>query len=131
MMVFSVICPTDGSVEVGLEDIDSIIVRDEDNVEVLFTCPVCGGNISVSAQVPRVLLTALEDSWHAVDEDGAQRRLRFTMTPVATPGEAPEPVKPRTPEEEERLERYVEYFRRQLEAAASADAILAEIDGDR
>lgn len=128
-MVFSVICPTDGSVDVGLEDIDSIVVRDEDHVEVLFTCPVCGGGISVSAQVPRVLLTALEDSWQTVDEDGAQRRLRFTMTAtdLSEPHDLPELSAP-SPEEEEKAERYVEYFRRQLRAASSVEAVLAEID---
>lgn len=128
-MTFSIPCPTDGAVEVGLEDIESIVVRDEDNVEVLFTCPRCGGRISISAQVPHVLLSALEDVWSPMDEDeAAERTLRFSAV-VTEVCDEPAGSLDASPEERERIERYCEYFRRQLADAVDVDAVLAEIDG--
>jgi hypothetical protein len=130
-MTFSVPCPNDGAVDVGLEDIESIVVRDEDNVEVLFTCPQCGGRISVSAQVPHVLLAALEEVWTGTEEDEMERAVRFTAV-ISEVVEEPVHVieVPEVSEDDaERIERYCEYFRRQLQHAPSVDAMLAEIDG--
>ncbi len=129
-MTFSIICPNDGNIDVGLEDIESIIVRDEDSVEVLFKCPRCGGEISVSAQVPRVLLSALEDVWSPVEEnEGDERHLRFTAVVADLHGDVTTQEPETSAQDAERIERYVEYFHRQLESAESADAVIAEIDG--
>jgi hypothetical protein len=130
-MMFSIPCPNDGAVEVGLEDIESIVVRDEDNVEVLFTCPRCGDRISVSAQVPHVLLTALEEVWSGAEQDEAERAVRFTAV-VSEVVEEPERVAEVTGGDhldDAHIDHYCEYFRRQLADIGSVDAMLSEIDG--
>jgi hypothetical protein len=61
-MEFSIECPTDGEVRVGLQNVVSIVVRGPDALEVVFGCPVCGAELRVMAQVPRMLLATLEDA---------------------------------------------------------------------
>src|ERR1035437_1618887 len=68
-MEFSIWCPTDGTVEVSLDDVDSIVVRSGSDVEVVFVCPVCGERITFAAQVPHALLAGLDDAWIRVDDE--------------------------------------------------------------
>jgi hypothetical protein len=133
-MEFSVLCPTDGPVEVGLQHIESIVVREGDTVDVHFVCPCCGGDIRVSAQVPHMLIAALDETWAASEDAGDDGAVRLTrgggIEPVGVGPEGPgapngEAV---SAEERERIERYVEYFHRQLAATDTAEAMLSEID---
>jgi hypothetical protein len=138
-MEFSIECPTDGEVRVGLQNVVSIVVRGSDALEVVFGCPVCGAELRVMAQVPRMLLATLEDAV-VVDERTGEHTISVAglIERGLIPAEAAEAlagetagvgVSGKVPEvDEERIERYVEYFRRQLATVQSADAILTEID---
>jgi len=130
-MEFTVVCPVDGPVDVDVTDIASIVVRGEDNVDVVFACPRCGTDIRITAQVPRMLLASL-DEVVVVDETTGERRLQVTAVVEASkeaPATTPAPVQEITdPAEQERIARYCEYFRRQLESAGTVDAMLEEID---
>jgi hypothetical protein len=137
-MEFSIECPTDGEVRVGLQNVISIVVRGSDALEVVFGCPLCGSELRVMAQVPRMLLATLEDAV-VVDERTGEHTISVAglIARGLIPAEAAEALAgevgvgagdPGPEAAEERIERYVEYFRRQLAAAQSADAILTEID---
>jgi hypothetical protein len=137
-MEFSIECPTDGEVRVGLQNVISIVVRGSDALEVVFGCPLCDAELRVMAQVPRMLLATLEDAV-VVDERTGEHTISVAglIARGLIPAEAAEALAGEVgvgagdqgPEvDEERIERYVEYFRRQLAAAQSADAILTEID---
>lgn len=121
-MDFQVICPNDGPVEVGLESISTIILRGFESVIIIFVCPRCGSEINVALQLPDLFVAAVEldgDGPMAFDDD------LFDYAPL---GRRAERVEPPTPVEQRRIDRYCEYFRRQLASADDVDAALAEID---
>ncbi len=107
-MDFSVICPNDGPVEVGLESISTIIFRGLESVIIIFVCPRCGTDIQVSIQLPDLFVAAVE-----LDADGP---LSFDddVLDISPFGRRPERVDPPSPLEQRRIDRYCEYFRRQL-----------------
>lgn len=117
-MEFSIWCPTDGTVTVGLDDIDSIVVRSGSDVEVELVCPLCGGRISLAARVPRELLEVLDEAWVRVD-DGEP-----SMIKLRREGSEAEEAQPAN----DHIDAYCEYFRRELSQVETAADILAEID---
>ena len=132
-MEFSMMCPHDGPVDVGLEDISSVVVRGEESLEVVFACPGSGTDLRVIAQVPHMLIAMLEEAV-VVDEHTGERTVsieglasRGLLPPEMMPEvRAPRPEPPAA--DDESIDRYCEYFRRQLAAVESVDAMLAEID---
>jgi hypothetical protein len=128
---FSMMCPNDGVVDVGLENVASIVVRGDETLEVAFSCPRCGAELKVLAQVPKMLLATLEDAVvvdeatgeHTVSIDGLVQRglLPPEAARVAGPAMKPEA-------DDAMIDRYCEYFRRQLASTGSVEAMLAEID---
>lgn len=121
-MDFSVICPNDGPVEVGLDSISTIIFRGFESVIIIFVCPRCGSEIHVALQLPDLFVAAIE-----LDAEGP---LSFDDDLVEFPPPLPRRQRARTPSpvEQKRIDRYCEYFRRQLADADDADAALNEID---
>jgi hypothetical protein len=123
-MEFSVTCPNDGPIEVGLESISTIIFRGFESVTVIFVCPRCGAEIQVSVQIPDIFITAVEveptEAPFAFDDD-----LVESFQPFVRRIERPRIL---SPDEEHRIDGYCEYFRRQLAKVADVDAVLAEID---
>lgn len=126
-MQFQITCPIDGPVEVGLEDVDTVVLRESEQAEVIFSCPECGTEVSVMVRIPSFLMAAIE----AMAEDGD-----MSMAPLAgivalassdianaTPVDAPTEIDVRT-------EAYCEYFRRQLAGVRDAEDILREIGCD-
>ncbi len=134
-MEFQIQCPIDGSVEVGLEDIDNVVLNEHSRADITFVCPHCGTEINVTAVVPQFLLTAIEalsssqepNAWSGVfvvsgvtGENGESVASADLFTGGVTLGDA----------EDATIDSYCEYFRRQLAAVDSADDIIAQIDGD-
>lgn len=120
-MEFSLICPQDGRVEVGLEDIVSVVFQDAESCEIHFACPRCGDTLRTLVKVPNVLMAALElarlaESGELDDVD----EVTYVGHDVdETPGERAE---------RERIQdSYCEYFRRQLNRVECVDDLLAEI----
>ncbi len=124
-MDFSVICPNDGPVEVGLESISTIIFRGLESVIIIFVCPRCGSEIQVALQLPDLFIAAIELDTDAgplaFDDDLLEEFPDF-------PPRRRQRVQPPSPIEQKRIDRYCEYFRRQLASADDVDAVLAEID---
>lgn len=146
-MEFSLICPNDGEVEVGLEDIASIVFSGFETVEVLFVCPVCGTEIRVNAKMPNLMITTLDLS------SMLERSLEVASVQGFLPDDFDEDdfdeedfddedfdegdldIRPRvaeapalTDEDKARIERYCEYFKRQLLEVDTVEKFLQEVD---
>ncbi len=120
-MEFSVTCPIDGVVEVSLEDIDTVVLRDSDRAEITFVCPHCGAQITVTAVVPAFLLAAIEALADEVEASVNPDR-------IAAGGAELETSASDAREAEARADAYCEYFRRQLEHVSCVEDALDEID---
>lgn len=119
-MEFTITCPVDGSIEVGLEDVDTVVLRDAEHADMTFVCPHCGSSITVGAVVPAFLLAAMR----ALAEDpSAPSELRSL---VVVSGRDPEHSV--EPHDDARVDAYCEYFRRQLDHVVGVEDVLAEID---
>jgi len=125
-------CPKDGPVDISLEDISSVVVRSAETLEVVFACPRCGTDLRVLAQVPRMMIAMLEEA-AVVDEETGERTV--SIEGLAARGLLPPEMMPEhrdtvpaSANDEAYIDRYCEYFRRQLATVTSVDAILAEID---
>jgi hypothetical protein len=121
-MEFTVTCPIDGSVDVSLEDIDTVVLREPERADITFVCPHCGTDITVSAVIPSFLLAAIEalaDEPDAVPSSGM-----VVISSQDVTEEAPD-----TTELDDPLaDAYCEYFRRQLEHIGCVEDALEEID---
>jgi len=131
-MEFTLNCPVDGHIDVGLEDISAVIFRDPESLDVVFVCPKCGTSIKAEMRVPNLLMAAMELARYAEDADeGPSREVgrRSRTAPGAEAG--PDPAEVALRAERERMgEPYCEYFRRQLEGVESAEDLLAEFGRD-
>lgn len=123
-MEFDITCPVDGTIQVSLEDIDTVVIRDSDRADITFVCPECGTEITVSAVVPSFLLAAIE----ALAEDtdgGAQYDGMTVVSGVAVPGsDTPHP-------DQDITDAYCEYFHRQLARVDCVEDAVAEMDFSR
>ena len=130
MIRFSVLCPADGAVEVTIDDLNAVVFDGREDVQLVFTCPVCGEEIRVGVHIPNLHLAAtgiaeLFDEVSALDmpEDRFQV---FSVT--ATDDSAEEELGPDL--SDPHIEEYCEYFRRQLARVEDVEAVLSEIDCD-
>jgi len=132
-MEFTVVCPIDGSVEVGLEDIDNVVLRESDRADITFVCPHCGSEIMVTAIVPAFLLAAMEALADDSDSVEVSGLVVVSSDEVAEPEVADSsdtnPVVV-IEDDDPRLEAYCEYFRRQLGRIDSVEDALCEIDAE-
>lgn len=140
-MEFSLVCPEDGAVTVGLEDIASIVFNSFESVDVVFVCPECGSEIRVSAKMPNVLITSLdlsevlERSLEASGEggfliisSGEDDDDEFDDEEFETEERHSAMRESLTSDDEARIERYCEYFKRQLRGVDTVEAFLSEVD---
>lgn len=128
-MEFTLICPNDGRIDLGLEDISAVVFRGPESVEVVFQCPQCGATLRAALHVPNLMLAAMELARYAEQLGGA---------PTASGHDtADQPESDRTDAErdaDERLAReragepYCEYFRRQLSRVECVEDMLAETE---
>jgi len=121
---FDITCPVDGTVQVTLEDIDTVVIRETDRADITFVCPECGTEITVTAVVPSFLLAAIEAL--AEDNEGVAQFDGMTVTPavVAVDRDA-------WHTEDDVADAYCEYFRRQLAHVDCVEDAVAEMDVSR
>lgn len=122
-MEFTVTCPNDGLISVSLEDIDTVVLREPERAEIVFTCPHCGESITVQVVVPSFLMAAIEAMAEETDGHPPIQSL-FEVVEEDAPTSAPivdDPV----------ADAYCEYFRRQLAGIDCVDDVLLEIDSGR
>lgn len=123
-MEFTITCPVDGAIEVGLEDIDTVVLRGAERADMTFVCPHCGTSITVGAVVPAFLLAAMR----ALAEEPSSDMGGILVVAGEMDGDGPASHDRPSAEAEHRIEAYCEYFRRQLEGIEGVDGALAEID---
>jgi len=134
-MQFEITCPVDGRIEVTVEDIDTVVLREPEEAEVIFSCPECGTEISLIVRIPSFLMAAIEamatdtDSYvaplaslvaMAAEADAANGRRESAIGPVVL-----------EVGDEERIDAYCEYFRRQLSEIGDVEDALRELDVPR
>lgn len=130
MVEFRLICPTDGSVDLGLEDISAVVFHGADSVDVVFECPHCSASLRAELRVPNLLGAAIELAQYA--EDASEQSIEM-------PSRTPEGIETlfTVPAEDDRAERaererdgeaYCEYFRRQLATIETAEDLLREFE---
>lgn len=126
MMEFMITCPVDGPVEVSLEDVDTVVLREPEQAEIIFACPECGTEVSVMVRIPSFLMAAIE----AMSEDagGSAAPLASVMA-MAVEIERVESDEEETATEtdDETVEAYCEYFRRQLDSVQTVEDAVREI----
>ncbi|GAB4281745.1 MAG: hypothetical protein Kow0056_17330 [Coriobacteriia bacterium] len=159
-MRFSLICPNDGEVEVGLEDVSSIVFNGVESVDVVFVCPECGTEIRVTAKIPKLLIATLDltellersfegedvemTGWTCISpmrsdqldqldteplsDDEIPPGLRRIVLSLSGEDVVMEAAPELSEEDEERIEHYCEYFRRQLSRVDTVEAFLHEVD---
>lgn len=120
-MHFTVWCAIDGAVEVSIDDVTTVVVRSGSDVEVAFTCPVCGSPIAVRAEVPPGLAGLLGDAWGDLQSGHAEA---WSIPLGCAPDEPEAPDRARSA----RIEAYVEYFRREMADADTVESMLALMD---
>lgn len=128
---FTLNCPNDGRVDLGLEDISAVVFRGPEAVEVVFECPTCGATLRAALHVPNLMLAAMELARYA-EELGEQESPGFTRRATAAAhdaSDATDEMEARLRSERERAgEPYCEYFRRQLARVECVEDMLAEIE---
>lgn len=131
-MQFVITCPVDGPIEVTVEDIDTVVLREPEEAEVIFACPECGTEISVVVRIPSFLMAAIEAM--AADNDSYVAPLASLVAMAAEADAAQEGRGDRSVPlvvevaEEERIDAYCEYFRRQLAEIDDVEDALRELD---
>ena len=120
-MEFTLNCPNDGRVELGLEDISAVV----------FECPSSGATLRAALHVPNLMLAAMELARYAEELGEAEPpALERRGRPGATdsPDAASEAESRLRVERERAGEPYCEYFRRQLARVECVEDLLAEIE---
>lgn len=121
-MEFTLICPNDGRLELGLEDISSVVFCGSDSVEVVFECPHCHSSLRAEVRVPNLLGAAMELARYAEAEDaGRMTALDDRVDAMLVEREAGEA-------REREATAYCEYFRRQLAHVECVEDLLAEFE---
>ncbi len=131
-MQFVITCPVDGPIEVTVEDIGTVVLREPEEAEVVFTCPECGSDISMIVRIPSFLMAAIQAM--ATDTDSYVAPLASL---VAMAAEADAANRGRATSvgsaivevgDDERIDAYCEYFRRQLSQVIDVEDALKELD---
>ncbi len=122
-MQFMIDCPIDGPVEVSLEDVDTVVLREPEQAEVVFACPRCGTEVSVYVRIPNFLMAAIE----AMAEDGTTSVAPLAgIVALATDTDILD--EPFVEEHDAKHDAYCEYFRRQLANVRDFDDFMREVD---
>ncbi len=127
-MEFMITCPVDGPIEVSLEDVETVVLREPEQAEVIFRCPECGTEVSVFVRIPSFLLAAIEAM--AEDGGGQMAPLAGIVALSSDSLDTDEIVAELEGTDDDRIDAYCEYFRRQLAGVQSVEDALAELGCD-
>ena len=131
-MEFTLICPNDGRIELGLEDVSAVVFHGSDSVEVVFDCPHCHTSLRTEVRVPNLLGAAMELAQYAEDmaeEDPTPLTRRPLFDDVEADSAAVDVLLREERDQRERDgEPYCEYFRRQLDRVECVEDLLAEFE---
>ena len=134
MIKFSVLCLADVPVEVTIDELTAVVFDGREDVQLVFSCPVCGEEIRLGMHIPNLhvaaagLVDLIEEVSGFSQLDGetfqvfaVQRRSGFDEEPQVSSVSMADV-------DQGHIEDYCEYFRRQLSSIEDVDDVLAEID---
>ena len=122
-------CPNDGRVELGLEDISAVVFKGSESVEVVFLCPHCGATLRAALRVPNLLVSAMELARHAEEmEQGGGQESGHAWSDDRASGVTDRDDEELRARREREGEPYCEYFRRQLAGIECVEDLLAEME---
>ena len=128
-MVFTLICPNDGRIDLGLENISAVVFRGEESVEVVFECPRCGTSIRAGLHVPNRMVVAMDLARYMEELGDGDPGPDAADDDIEGPTDDAERRENERRRERERTgEPYCEYFRRQLARVECVEDLLAETD---
>ena len=132
MIKFSVLCLADGPVEVTIDELTAVVFDGREDVQLVFSCPVCGEEIRLGMHIPNLHVAAagLVD---LIEEVSGFSQLDGETFQVFAVKRGPAfDEEPRSAGSDDvdvgHIEDYCEYFRRQLSSVEDVDDVLAEID---
>lgn len=128
-MEFTLVCPNDGQVNLGLEDISAVVFRGPEQIDVVFICPECGASLRAELRIPNLMIAAMELAQHMQEaEEDAEVRNRPSEAPAAVEAV----VSPAEREERQRRERdgerYCAYFSWELDQVECVEDLLARFE---
>lgn len=127
-MEFRLICPRDGEVELGLEDVSAVVFHDPSNCDIVFICPHCGTALRATVEVPHLFRVAMELVRLGEVEARIEAVIREGFDEGAEDTDASAGDLADAAPSERMIEAYCEYFRRQLTGVTCVEDLLAEID---
>lgn len=131
-MEFTIECPNDGQLEVGLEDVENMVVRESGEAEIAFCCPKCGAHVVVIAPVPAFLIGAMEGISRELGIDMNEPGVVFSAVVNQVPGSRKPKEVGHAPAIAEELSdtdsAQVDYFRSQLDGISSVDQFLGQFE---
>ena len=131
MMQFNILCPIDGEMTVGLENIENMVVHAEGKADITFRCPTCGTRIGVTAPIPPFLVEAMQ----SISRDlGIPLEGGNVVFDALNLGERPSfavSEEPEFPEFRERKftadeQKQLEFFRYELDRARTVDDLIGD-----
>jgi hypothetical protein len=128
MIKFSVLCSVDGAVEVTIDDLNAVVFDGREDVQLVFTCPVCGDEIRVGVHIPNLYLAAAGIAELFDEVSGLEPPSERFQVFAVTSAEREDEDLPTVDLDAPHIDDYCEYFRRQLAQVEDVDAVLSEID---
>ena len=151
-MQFTINCPNDGEVVVNMSSVENMVIRDKNQADITFQCPLCGTHVTMTAPVPAFLMSTMENLSKDLGipiEDGKilfntiiggplDEDLRSAIEQGAlSPEELVEEMSQRRADQEARFEpkklddadkAHIDYFRHQLKDVTTVDDLLGQFD---
>lgn len=136
-MEFTIVCPVDGEMTVGLESVENMVVHEKGRADITFRCPHCGTQITISAAVPAFLISAMEGISKDLGIPMENGRIVFNAFGQQGEGAGSVPqfvgvdpladaAQTRELSTDERA--HLEYFRRELDGVRTVDDFLQACD---
>lgn len=129
-MEFTLVCPNDGQINLGLEDISAVVFRSPEQIDVVFVCPECGTSLRAELRIPNLMIAAMELAQHMddVEETAPRPRSGRPSAEALSPHEASPEERERRERREHEGERYCEYFRWELDQVECVEDLLARFE---
>lgn len=132
-MEFTIVCPVDGEMSVGMESVENMVVHEEGHAEITFRCPQCGTHVTISAPVPAFLLSTMEAISKDLGIPVEDGKIIFN-TIIGPQGTVPNQnlIQPEIDFKPRELtasdEAHMSYFRNQLDEIRTVEDFLAQFD---
>lgn len=129
-MEFTLMCPNDGQVNLGLEDISAVVFKSPEQIDVVFVCPECGMSLRAELRIPSLMIAAMElaQRMESAEEAATPQRRGESIADATAESEVVREERQERERREHDGERYCEYFRWELDQIECVEDLLARFD---